>query len=167
MEEFRYDTYCGLYCGACEIMKAYRENKGTPASQWEDLPKPMRENIAKAEIVCRGCKTDVLFAGCQRCRIRKCAKERGVAACIVCEEYPCKIVKGTMEHISKGREQLPHTKVMFKNLDAVKTGGVGLWLKEQRSKWQCRQCGAAISWYQSSCERCGCELESQKDYNNY
>ena len=25
MEEFKYDTYCGLYCGACDIMAAFKK----------------------------------------------------------------------------------------------------------------------------------------------
>ena len=52
MEEFRYDSYCGLYCGACEIIKAYQKELAIGAkARWEDLPEQFRKYIKEAEVV--------------------------------------------------------------------------------------------------------------------
>ena len=80
MEEFKYDTYCGLYCGACDIMAAFKKSTvENTKPQWEDLPVEFRKNIPAgkaADIICYGCKSDTVFIGCSKCLIRKCAKKK-------------------------------------------------------------------------------------------
>ena len=90
-------AYCGLNCVTCQIYLATRET---------DLKKQrqMREQIAsyitkqfgtetRLEDVtdCDGCttKNGKLFSECQKCQIRKCAKEKGLENCAYCSEYAC------------------------------------------------------------------------------
>ena len=168
MEEFQYGSYCGLYCGACEIMKAYqKELASSVQARWQDLPERFRKNIREAEMVCLGCKTDTVFEGCRGCSIRTCAKEKNVESCILCIDYPCQLVKDRQDHMAKARTILPHTRVMFKNLDVIREKGMDGWLKEREHDWKCPQCGTGFSWYQELCEKCGRELISLKEHNKF
>jgi predicted amidophosphoribosyltransferase len=150
-------------------MNLYRTGLETNTSpRWEDLPQQLRDNLHKAELICQGCKTDVLFEGCKRCTIRACAKEKKVEGCVECAEYPCQEVKKRTGYISEVmRDVLPHTKVMFRNIDVIKEKGLDYWVKDQERRWSCPQCGAPFTWYQETCNKCGRELGSIKDYNNY
>ena len=90
-------AYCGQNCVKCRIYLATRET---------DLKKQrrMREQIARyitkhfgietrLEDVtdCDGCTTKDgrLFSECQKCQIRKCAREKGLENCAYCGEYAC------------------------------------------------------------------------------
>ena len=168
MADFNPGSYCGLYCGACDIVAAYKREleTGVPA-RWEDLPAPMRDNIPPASLICRGCKTESLYEGCRGCGIRACAAEKEVEACNFCSEYPCQLVKERIQAVERMKGVLPHCAVMFENLDSLKENGLAHWLEEQSKKWSCPDCGAPFTWYQEKCEKCGRELVSIKDYHNY
>ena len=169
MNKFRPDSYCGLFCGACDILNCYQASleTGIPPA-WEDLPQRFREHLRQAEVICQGCKTDVLFEGCKRCSIRACASGKNIEACNQCAEYPCPEVTRRMEYISGPlKDALPHTKVMFRNINMLKEMGVEQWVKDQERRWRCPQCGAPFTWYQDTCTTCGLELEPVKDYNQY
>jgi len=161
-------SYCGLYCGACEIVAAHKKAlaTGVPA-KWEDLPAPLRDNISPAPLECSGCKTNSLYEGCRRCGIRACAAEKKVEACILCSEYPCGLVNERLQMVERIKNVLPHCAVMFKNLDSLKEQGQAFWLEEQRKKWSCPDCGTPFTWYQEKCDKCGRELASIKDHNKY
>jgi hypothetical protein len=169
MSDFRYDTYCGLYCGACDIMDAYRRGIETGrAPEWKDLPGQFTGHLPHAEIRCHGCKTGEVFAGCNRCPIRACARKKGIAGtCMECKKYPCTIywVFKLVSRVRKLDKRLPHWKAAPVNLKAIKTGGMENWLAEQRVKWQCPGCKTAFTWYRERCSACGREVESLKDYN--
>jgi hypothetical protein len=168
MDKFRYGSYCGLYCGACEIMKACRKELTTGVkARWEDLPEQFRDNIGKADLVCQGCTTDTVFQGCRGCAIRSCAREKKVESCILCPEYPCSLVSQRKTHLDRIGKNLPHTRVIFRNLDTVREKGMEEWLKERERDWKCPQCGAGFSWYQETCDQCGRELGSLREHNKY
>jgi hypothetical protein len=168
VEEFRYDTYCGLYCGACEVMKACQKGlaTGIPA-RWEDLPERFRDNIGKSELSCRGCKTGTVFEGCRGCSIRACARGKKVESCILCRDYPCPTVLQKNGYLDRIGGFLPHTRVMFKNLGVIKEKGTDGWLRERERDWRCPQCGTCFSWYQDRCQECGKDLEPLKEHNKY
>jgi len=170
MAEFRYDTYCGLYCGACDILNAYRTGlrTGRPA-QWDDLPARFRGHIRPAAIACHGCRSDDVFAGCASCPIRNCARQKGISGtCRECKKYPCMIylLFKLVWKLRKLDKRLPHWKAAPGNLAAIERGGVERWLEEQRTKWSCPDCGTGFTWYREKCGKCGREVESLKDYNN-
>ncbi|TAL33200.1 MAG: DUF3795 domain-containing protein [Spirochaetes bacterium] len=169
MNEFKLESYCGIYCGACEIMAAYR--KGIAENReaaWGDVPPPMNGMLPPARPICHGCKTDTVFDGCARCPIRACAKQRGIAeSCVTCADFPCALYRGFREssEIAALVEKLPHLKSTIKNLKAIRDRGMGQWLAEQELLWKCPACGAPYSWYKTACAGCGKDLEPLKDYN--
>jgi hypothetical protein len=161
MPEFRFDSYCGLYCGACDILSAYKKGleSGT-LPQWNDLPSEFKNlpfNARKAEIKCLGCKTDTVFVGCSKCIIRSCAKEKtGIETCMDCNRYPCWRVKLTafVRKILNLESKLPHLKDITHNTEVIRKIGLQFWLEEQNRKWQCPNCGKRLSWYRASCSDC-------------
>jgi hypothetical protein len=64
---------------------------------------------------CDGCtvKDGRLFSGCKKCRIRKCAREKGLKNCAYCSEYACEKLRKFFD--SEGEEAGAK-----KRLDAIK-----------------------------------------------
>lgn len=163
MEEFRYDSYCGLYCGACDVMSVYRKalDAGVTAT-WEDVPADLRKNVPAPKdrtVVCYGCKTDSVFSGCSRCFIRKCAKNKmRVETCFDCSRFPCVRFRifGAVRKLLQRR--LPHIRSAQVNQTCIRQKGMAAWLIEQDSQWKCPECGAPFTWYRKTCESCGSDL---------
>lgn len=169
MEQFRCDSYCGLYCGACEIMVAYKRGvKSGKLPRWEDLTEEFRKQFPeklRGEVKCLGCKSDTVFKNCKKCAIRSCAKYKmKVDSCFECRKFPCfrhKIGKFAIKHTKLGK-RLPHLKTAMANLEVIKREGEAKWLEEQKKIWLCPKCLAEFSWYQKKCANCGMQVDSEK-----
>ena len=161
MPEFKYGSFCGLYCGACDILVAYRNGLETGEKpQWSTMPAELGNlpsTIRKSEIECHGCQSDTVFAGCSKCLIRKCAmKKTAIRTCQDCKRYPCWRFKLTdfYKRLLKLEEKLPHQKTIGRNMEVIRNRGVQVWLEEQSRRWQCPYCGKRLSWYRSACTTC-------------
>jgi hypothetical protein len=90
-------AYCGLTCEKCPIYLATREKD-------DEKRRKMRANIARKikehygeeyepEDVtdCDGCRTEGgrLFSGSRNCRVRTCARRKGLENCAHCDDYIC------------------------------------------------------------------------------
>ena len=62
---------------------------------------------------------------CRKCKIKDCVTERQITYCFECPEYPCKQIK---------------------RLDAF--------LKQQKEKYTCPECGGIISIHDAECSEC-------------
>ena len=145
----RYDTYCGLYCGACSVMRANEEGRiKEQAKEWERQPE---------EITCHGCKSGVLSGYCKTCEIKACASEKGLEFCIECEAYPCKPL------IAFRDDEWPHHSVVTRNSDDLKRRGLERWLQDQAKRWSCPTCSHRTSWYDQTCPSCGEVVVSSRD----
>jgi hypothetical protein len=96
-----YICYCGLYCGNCAV-----KVKVEPAAKilYEEMKKAGFEDIIPmipegdrfwsflrgmvVDGVCVSCKAG---SGNPGCKVRICAKEKGIEACALCESYPCEL----------------------------------------------------------------------------
>jgi len=106
----RYVTYCGLYCGLCaqrsripqqarQLQKSLREEGFDDFYQYvpemkETFPPFWRFLQELAKFVCT-CRTD---GGPPDCKIRLCAKQKGIEVCPQCREYPCLHIHALAEH---------------------------------------------------------------------
>ena len=142
--EYRYDSPCGIYCGACGTLHAFRE--GT----LEEQAKLVDED--PADLQCAGCKTNVTAVYCTGCYFRDCARDKGIEFCFECENYPCDRL------VAFRNDKWPHHSSVLKNLETIRRDGVDAWLKEQAKRWSCPDCGECFSWYTSKCRKCGAEL---------
>ncbi len=147
--KLRYDTYCGLYCGACHVLIANRKGiVEETARKWEMDPE---------DIHCHGCKTDVTSVYCRTCDIKECAENRSTEFCFQCEEYPCPRL------VEFRNDECPHHSVVLKNLDIIGKEGVSTWLDQQESRWSCPECQTQFGWYDEVCTECGKKVYSCKD----
>lgn len=161
MPEYRHDSFCGLYCGACDILAAHRQGLETGCPpRWSDLPSELMNLPVgkKAEIKCHGCKSDIVFAGCSKCFIRKCAqKKTGIETCLDCKSFPCWRFKaiGLSRRALRLETKLPHLKALKPNQETIRNNGLKSWMEEQERKWRCPHCGKRLTWYRNSCPDCG------------
>lgn len=159
MCKHNYDSYCGLYCGACDILVADKTgHKGQFAHFWNKSVLRKFLNIQEIgyteedlEFKCNGCKSDEVFINCRPCAMRNCAKMKGVEHCTECSDYPCK----TWLLLKKGEKVLKHLGDKQSNLKTIKEKGVDFWLAEQEKRWQCPECGTNFAWYSTHCRNCG------------
>ena len=105
-----YVTYCGLYCELCahrnripqkasQLQKSLHEEgmdnwyqyisemKNTFPTFWQFLQK-----LIDLDCTCR------TGGGPPDCKIRQCAKQKGIEICTQCKEYPCKLIQNLAEH---------------------------------------------------------------------
>jgi hypothetical protein len=110
-DSLRLVTYCGLYCGLCaqrnripqqalqfkqtlheegfdDFYQYVPEMKESFPVFWQFL-----ENLAKMECTCR-----TGMGGPPDCKIRNCAKQKNIAVCPQCKEYPCQNIYALAEH---------------------------------------------------------------------
>ena len=81
--DFRLDSYCGLYCGACDVLIAnWNGTIDELAQAWDMHPDDLR---------CWGCKSDTVCIYCTDCTIRQCAQSRQIEFCFECEDFPCDV----------------------------------------------------------------------------
>jgi predicted RNA-binding Zn-ribbon protein involved in translation (DUF1610 family) len=147
--KFRYDTYCGLYCGACAILLANeRDEVEKKAKEWKMKPE---------ELKCHGCKTETIASFCVTRDIRKCAEKKKIHFCFQCEEYPCDLLVGFKN------DKHPYHSVVLTNLDSIREKGIAEWSDEQEVRWSCTGCGTKLSWYDRTCRKCGNEFYNCQD----
>ncbi|MGQ9706357.1 MAG: DUF3795 domain-containing protein [bacterium] len=147
--KYRYDTYCGLYCGACDALVATQEGRiDELAMSWESPPE---------DVVCYGCKTERVARCCNECLIRGCAINKKVEFCFQCDDYPCDLL------VSFRDDRSPHHSIVLKNLREISENGVEIWLDSQRQRWSCPGCGKRFSWYDKFCSQCGSGLYNCED----
>lgn len=149
MKKFRYDSYCGLYCGACPVLVANQKDEvEKTAKEWKMKPE---------EIKCSGCKTDTNSVFCIDCEIKHCAEKQKVEFCFVCDEFPC-------SRITEFRnDECAHHSVVLKNLRIIKENSLENWLAEQKQRWLCSNCGELFCWYDKTCKKCGNKLYNCKE----
>jgi len=166
MSEYNYDSYCGLYCGACDIMTAYRTgHKSKFAGFWDKSTLEAYQKCRKysdytdedLKLVCYGCKSDKVFINCRACLVKDCAIEKNIEHCIDCSDYPCKLITD----LKDGVKIMPHLVEKEDNLKRIKQVGLQSWLKEQDEKWKCPDCKAYHSWYAIKCNSCGRSLKDK------
>ncbi len=92
---------CGLNCEGCPIHLATLVQdaslkKKMKESIAEELSRQYDLNIEPENINdCDGCMaaSGMLFSGCSRCEIRKCAGDRMIISCALCSEYACDLLR--------------------------------------------------------------------------
>ncbi|PKN97319.1 MAG: hypothetical protein CVU42_16405 [Chloroflexi bacterium HGW-Chloroflexi-4] len=138
--EFVFDSYCGVFCGACPIMLATNAGKLEQDKQ------------------CFGCKSEKPTGYCKTCGIKACANKQGIDFCIQCTQMTnCDLFqKFTSDPVYQ------YGQCVIKNMEKIQIIGLQNWLEMQAKRWRCKNCGETQSWYQESCPRCGQFVENYK-----
>jgi hypothetical protein len=119
---------CGMNCGIC---RGYlREKKKCPG--------------------CRGSNENKSIS-CVNCKIKVCneSNKNNLKFCFECDTFPCKWIK----HMDK-RYRTRYNMSTIENLENIKKFGVREFVKNEKIRWACPQCGGTICVHTGYCSRC-------------
>ncbi len=142
---------CGIYCGACTIYRAERDDP-----EWRKRIAD-RYKIPPEKVRCQGC--DALTPECwgNDCKFVKCLNGKGYQFCYECPEYEkgsCQIY----EEFSKnylGEDGVD----LRENLAMIKSGKIDEWLKLSKEFYTCKFCGKPTAMGAGKCHHCKREIE--------
>ena len=119
---------CGMNCGLCHAF--LRSRNPCPGCRSDDRGKP------KTRVAC-------LIKNCES-RIRT-----GTDFCGDCASFPC----GSLVRLDK-RYRANYGMSMIDNLQAIKSSGMGGFLREEQARWECSRCGETICVHKAHCLGC-------------
>jgi len=128
---------CGMNCGIC--MAYLREKKKCPG--------------------CRAADTNKTITVI-RCKIKNCPElnKNNLKICVKCKKFPCERIK----HLDK-RYRTKYNMSMIENLENIKKLGVREFIKNEKIRWACSQCGGTICVHRGYCYTCGKKYYSKND----
>jgi len=148
---------CGIYCGSCGFYRAYKD-------QGEYLQRVSNEwEIPVEKIRCEGCHA--LTPSClgSECRIVQCLDSKVFDYCFECSEYA---QKSCEKHNELSARWAADSVDLRANLERVKAGEIGAWLKECEKQFSCSSCGKplpVLGWnVMKKCYHCGLALSKKK-----
>jgi hypothetical protein len=119
---------CGMNCGLCS---AYgRDKKACPGCRGDDSVK------SKTRITCR---------------IKNCEKivQGRVNYCFGCDSFPC----DRLNHLDK-RYRTKYGMSMIDNLVNIKKVGIRQFIRNEKERWTCPECGEIICVHRPQCLSC-------------
>jgi len=120
---------CGMNCGLC--IGHLREKKRCPGCNGDDADKPKH---------------------CVVCQIRNC-DEMGVGEqkfCFHCAKFPC----ARLRQLDK-RYRTKYGMSMIENLESIERLGLEEFVKREKDRWRCPECGGVICIHREDCITCG------------
>ncbi|MEW5736373.1 MAG: DUF3795 domain-containing protein [Thermodesulfobacteriota bacterium] len=103
---------------------------------------------------CPGCRT---FAAEEpvsiaRCKIRNCelVKQGKVKFCFECQTFPCKNLK----NLDK-RYRTKYGMSEVENLEYIRENGIEKFIRNEKKRWACPQCGGTMCVHKKRCSKCG------------
>lgn len=86
------------------------------------------------------------------CKIKTCETltENKLAFCFECENVPCKNLK----HLDK-RYRTRYNMSMIENLENIQKIGIEEFLKNEKIRWTCPECGGTVCVHKGYCYDCG------------
>jgi len=106
-------AFCGIDCAECPTFLATWEDNDEKrkkvAEQWS---KEYKAQFKPEDINCDGCLQDKgrLFSHCTVCEIRICGREKKLANCAYCTEYPCQKLNNFFTMVPQGKVTLDEIK---------------------------------------------------------
>ena len=103
---------------------------------------------------CPGCRGDdsVKSKSCVACRIKNCENivQGRVRYCFSCEDFPC----ARLKHLDK-RYRTRYGMSMIDNLVNIEKFGIRHFIRNERERWTCPECGEIICVHKPQCLSCG------------
>ena len=102
---------------------------------------------------CPGCLGDDRFKAksCVSCRIKNCERmaDQGIRYCFGCDDFPC----ARLNHLDK-RYRTKYGMSMIANLEYIRKFGIRHFIKAEREKWACPECGELLCVHKANCLSC-------------
>jgi hypothetical protein len=152
MDKEKLIAACGLYCGACEMYRAYRNNDESKLNYLAQGFSARGMKITADDLKCDGCLAGGrLTPWCKTCEMKLCAKHKpGELWCSSkCPDFPCKALSdfanmGVTHHIE-----------IIDNLRRLEKVGIKKHAEQEEKRWLCPQCQTPLAWYDQTCHKCG------------
>ena len=141
---YRRDSVCGLFCGACDVFLANREDRVEAAAKAWGMP--------AEQLLCHGCNSSLHAIYCVDCEIKACASSKEIEHCADCAEAPCE------KTVAFRNDRHAHHSVILANQRQWQVLGRDAWLEQQALRWQCPDCNTRFAWYDRTCKTCGANL---------
>ena len=127
---------CGIDCGLCW---AYKRDKRT-------CPGCLVEGPAHSDYR-------------EKCRIKNCPEREagGFKYCSACKTFPCTRLK----QLDK-RYRTRYATSLIENLEHIGQSGVRDFVRREKVRWMCPECGQGLSMHKRSCVFCGHEWNRQQ-----
>jgi hypothetical protein len=144
---------CGLYCGACGIYIATRDNNEKFKSIMGNLYGTKPE-----ETECRGCMqadpSPKLYAYCKFCEIRSCVKSKGHYSCHQCRDWPCPTIENF--GLATGRRVMLRAIPSWRDKVAEHGDEIGSveWARAECERYHCAGCGSPLFRGAQRCRAC-------------
>lgn len=142
---------CGLYCGACGIYRACKDDGEFLKKLAESLKCPPEK------VRCEGC--GALTPNCwgYDCKIFKCIKSKGFDFCYQCNQYQNNSCE-KFEKLAKGYLEVGED--LRANLQRIRKDEIEEWLHESEEKYRCPACEKPLPVYgiKGKCYHCGASL---------
>jgi hypothetical protein len=155
-----FNAPCGLYCGVCAILIAYRDNNIKLKEKLVNLYKgntpgkgilPNSENLTINDIKCEGCLSDNRFFHCDNCKIRDCAINKGYEGCYECNEFPCNYIENFPMTVGK--------KVILRVVPYRREVSTKQWMEEEEKRYICPVCDNKVFRGVMRCNKCKTKLD--------
>lgn len=122
---------CGMNCRLC---RAYiREKKACPGCHGNDTLKSK---------------------SCAMCRIKNCEMivADKIGYCFKCKKFPCP----GLNRLDK-RYKTKYGMSMIENLEYIQRFGIRSFVRHEKERWTCSECGEVICVHKENCIYCGCK----------
>ncbi len=100
-------AYCGILCSECPAYKATVANnddmRRQTANEWSVM---YSADISPEQVNCLGCKSELRFAHCGMCEIRKCALVKKLDNCGLCASFACELLDPVFKSSPEIRDRL-------------------------------------------------------------
>lgn len=141
---------CGLYCGACTIYRAERDNR-----DWRD-ELALGFNCSPEKVKCNGCGSLTNECWGSECKIVKCVNVKGYKYCYECDEYKS---DNCSKFSSLANRYAERSNVNLKdNLTKIQNGETESWLAESKERFSCKSCGKPIAAASKKCCHCNSDI---------
>jgi ribosomal protein S27AE len=89
---------------------------------------------------------------CRRCVIRNCDKQKEAKRpyCFDCKTFPC----ARLKRLDK-RYRTKYGMSMLDNLERIRESGIGKFVRNEKERWACGNCGWIVSVHRKDCLYCG------------
>jgi len=86
---------------------------------------------------------------CKNCRIKNCVISKSIKYCFECNDFPCVLIKNLDKSYRKR-----YSVELIKSAGFIKENGIEKYMKNERNKWLCMDCGGIKTQHGNYCSEC-------------
>ena len=153
---------CGLYCGACGVYLATRDENEKFRAVMGNLYGTKPE-----ETECLGCMQPdppkKLYGYCKGCTIRNCVRSKGYYSCHQCEQWPCSMIEnfGFATGVRVMKRAIPLWRAKVAEHGDEK--GSIEWARAECERYHCSSCGKPLFRGAQHCRACKKPVSDELD----